>query len=73
MYINLGKVNYLSIGFGSDTIDHETHEWNMVDVKLLVKLFNLWVYVIGIEIGPEMISVGALNLFVAWKFREASS
>lgn len=64
--------NYLSVGHEIDAMDHETHEWNWLSIKLLLKFFGLWVYVIGLEIGSEMVSFGVLNFFVALKFREES-
>lgn len=47
-----------------DPIDYEVHLWDWISIKFLAKVF-IPVYVFGVEIGRDRISVGALNCFLS--------
>ncbi len=68
MFFQLDKNGNLGIEISllsTDPIDFEIHEWDYLGLKILLKIFSLYIYIVGLEVGKDRSSIGILNCFIS--------
>ena len=51
--------------FSIDPMDFETHPWEWFSIKLLFKMFGLWVHLFGLDISKDRTCIGLFNCYLA--------